>query len=288
MSDIVVNAQNLNKAYGDFQALKDLSLTLERGNIIGLIGPNGAGKTTLLKSLLGLLKCDGQLDVLGYDPHKKRNQILQQLCFVSDVGVLPDWATRDQLLNLTQKLHPKFRPEKALALLENTEIRPNAKVKDLSKGMKAQLHLSIILSMDVEILILDEPTLGLDILHRKQFLDYLVNDYFDATKTIIITTHQVEEIEEILTHLVFIKQGSICLDASMDEFRGEFHELEIPEERLDEANHLNPIYRRKILGKHIFMFENQDVSALKTFGEVYSPSIADVFVAKMSGNTADL
>lgn len=288
MSENVVDAQNLNKTYGDFHALKDLSLTLQRGNIIGLIGPNGAGKTTLLKSLLGLLKCDGQLDVLGFDPHKERNRILQKLCFVSDVGVLPDWATRDQLLKLTEKLHPKFRPEKALALLENTEIKPNARVKDLSKGMKAQLHLSIILAMDVEILILDEPTLGLDILHRKQFLDYLVNEYFDDTKTIIITTHQVEEIEEILTHLVFIRHGSICLDASMEEFRSDYHELEIPEERLDEANQLNPIYRRKILGKHIFMFENQDASVLEAFGEVYSPSIADVFVAKMSSNTAGI
>ena len=278
----VIKAQNLNKVYGDFHALKDLNLAIEKGNIIGLIGPNGAGKTTLLKSVLGLLKCDGQLDVLGLDPHKHRNKILQHLCFVSDVGVLPSWATSKQLLDLTEQIHPKFDRAQAEALLAKTDIQMNTKVKGLSKGMKAQLHLAITLSIDVEILILDEPTLGLDILHRKQFLDHLVNHYFDESKTIIITTHQVEEIEEILTHLIFIRHGNICLDASMEQFRSEFHELEIPNEALTEADALNPIYRRKILGKHIYMFEGQDRENLAQFGDIYSPSIADVFVAKMS------
>jgi len=282
MTNTVLKAQNLSKNYGSFQALKNLNLSLERGNIVGLIGPNGAGKTTLLKSVLGLLKCEGELDVMGIDPFKERNKLMERLCFVSDVGILPSWATCEELLGLTEKLHPKFNIEKARMHLSKTDILMSAKVKSLSKGMKAQLHLAIVLSIDVELLILDEPTLGLDILHRKQFLDDLMNEYFDETKTVVITTHQVEEIEEILTHLIFINKGSICLDLSMDKFRDVFHELEIPEDKLAEAKNLNPVAQRKILGKHIFMYENVDKSTLESFGNTSPPSIADVFVAKMS------
>ena len=281
MSNTVIKAQNISKKFGGFQALKNLDLALEKGNIIGLIGPNGAGKTTLLKTMLGLLKREGKLEVLGFDPYKERNKILQRVCFVSDVGVLPLWASSIQLLNLTAELHSKFNIEKAKGYLRKTDIDLNAKVKSLSKGMKAQLHLAIILSVDVEIMILDEPTLGLDILHRKAFLNSLANEFYDETKTIVVSTHQVEEIEEILTHLIFIQQGRINLDVSMKEFRQIFHELEIPGDRLDEAKALNPISTRRTSAKDIFLFEGQEREILEGFGSVSSPTIADVFVAKM-------
>ena len=281
MVDVVVSAHDISKKFKSHQALRQVNLTIEKGSIVGLIGPNGAGKTTLLKSIQGLLKCEGELEVLGVDPYQQRNLIFQDVCFISDVGVLPQWATCLQLLQLTRQLHPKFDIDKAMHLLARTAIPLKEKVKNLSKGMKAQLHLAIVLSIDVELMILDEPTLGLDIIHRKKFLEQLVDECFDENKTIIVSTHQVEEIEEILTHLIFIQEGGIKLNMPMALFRDQFHEVEILENQIQDAQECNPISIRNILGKTLFMFEGQEKEHLERFGPVHSPSIADVFIAKM-------
>ncbi|MBV1883094.1 MAG: ABC transporter ATP-binding protein [Pseudomonadales bacterium] len=281
MVDVVVSAHDISKKFKNHQALRQVNLTIEKGSIVGLIGPNGAGKTTLLKSIQGLLKCEGELEVLGVNPYQQRNLIFQDVCFISDVGVLPQWATCRQLLQLTRNLHPKFDMDKAMDFLEHTAIPLKEKVKNLSKGMKAQLHLAIVLSMDVELMILDEPTLGLDIIHRKKFLQQLVGECFDKSKTIIVSTHQVEEIEEILTHLIFIQEGGIKLNMPMALFRDQFYEVEMSDNQLQNAQECHPISTRKILGKTLLMFEGQDKESLERFGPVHSPSIADVFIAKM-------
>lgn len=276
----IIQANHLSKQYGAFTALDKVNLDIKPGNIVGLIGPNGAGKTTLLSAILGLKPYDGELSVMGLHPIKERRKMMQDLFFVADVSLLPSWMQVNQLLQFCDSVHPKFDLDKAQKLLSETKIKTNNKIRALSKGMQAQLHLILSLSIDAKLLVLDEPTLGLDIIHRKDYFDRLMNEYFTPEKTILITTHQVEEVESILTHLIFINQGQIILDYPIDTFNQQFSELEIPEDLLEEALALNPIYQRKILGRHIFMFEDQPHSTLEKFGSIYTPSIADVFVAR--------
>lgn len=276
----IIKANQLSKRYGTFTALDNVNLEIKPGNIVGLIGPNGAGKTTLLSAILGLKPYDGELSVMGLHPIKERRKMMRDLFFVADVSLLPAWMQVKQLLQFCDSVHPKFDLNKANQLLSETKIQSANKIRALSKGMQAQLHLVLSLSIDAKLLVLDEPTLGLDIIHRKDYFDKLMNDYFTPEKTILITTHQVEEVESILTHLIFINQGQITLDYPIDTFNQQFSELEIPEDRIEEALALNPIYQRKILGRHIFMFENQPRETLEQFGSIYTPSIADVFVAR--------
>lgn len=277
----ILTAQNVNKKFGKFQALKDVNINISKGKIVGLIGPNGAGKTTLLKSVLGLDSCDGELKVLGIDPYKKRADLMKEICFIADVAVLPKWIKVSQLLSFTQQTHPNFSVEQAKSFLTKTKIKMNHKVKELSKGMTAQLHLAIVMSIDAKLLVLDEPTLGLDILFRKQFYDNLLNDYFDNERTIIITTHQVEEIEHILTDVVFIREGEIVLNANMDELTNSYFEVMVNQENYEEALTYKPLTMRKVFGKHIMLFNAKSRDVIETLGDVQRPSVSDLFVALM-------
>ena len=277
----VVRASGITKQYGDFKVLDGVSFDIPKGAIVGLIGPNGAGKTTTLKSLLGLSDFEGELDILGTDPRTGRHKIMQNVCFISDVGVLPRWLKVCEALDFIEAIHPKFNREKAETLLATTDIPKNKKVKQLSKGMVTQLHLALVMAIDVDLLILDEPTLGLDILYRKEFYDRLLNDYFDNETSIIISTHQVEEIESLLTHLLFIDKGKIVLDCAMDEISEQYREVLVTPEKLESATQLGPISSRELLGKKSMIFENKEVGLLKTLGELHVPSVADLFVAKM-------
>lgn len=277
----VVTAKGLSKHFGDFSALDGVSFDIGPGSIVGLIGPNGAGKTTTLKSLLGLTGFDGDLDVLGVDPRKDRKSLMQRVCFISDVGVLPRWLRAREAVAYIDAMHPRFNREKAMALLEKTNIPMNNRVKQLSKGMVTQLHLALVMAIEVDLLVLDEPTLGLDILYRKEFYDRLLNDYFDHQTSIIISTHQVEEIESILTHLLFINKGKIVLDAAMDDLSEQYLEVLVKPEYVEQALALGPIYTRDMLGKKNMIFERGDRTQLEGFGEINVPSVADLFVAKM-------
>lgn len=277
----VVTARGLSKHFGDFSALDGVNLDIRPGSIVGLIGPNGAGKTTTLKSLLGLTGFDGDLDVLGVDPRKDRKSLMQRVCFISDVGVLPRWLRAREAVAYIDAIHPRFNREKAMALLEKTNIPMNNRVKQLSKGMVTQLHLALVMAIEVDLLVLDEPTLGLDILYRKEFYDRLLNDYFDHQTSIIISTHQVEEIESILTHLLFINKGKIVLDAAMDDLSEQYVDVLVKPEHVEQALALGPIYTRDMLGKKNMIFERGDRTQLEGFGEINVPSVADLFVAKM-------
>ena len=277
----VVTARGLSKHFGDFSALDGVNFDIRPGSIVGLIGPNGAGKTTTLKSLLGLTGFDGDLDVLGVDPRKDRKSLMQRVCFISDVGVLPRWLRAREAVAYIDAIHPRFNREKAMALLEKTNIPMNNRVKQLSKGMVTQLHLALVMAIEVDLLVLDEPTLGLDILYRKEFYDRLLNDYFDHQTSIIISTHQVEEIESILTHLLFINMGKIVLDAAMDDLSEQYVEVLVKPEHVEQALALGPIYTRDMLGKKNMIFERGDRTQLEGFGEINVPSVADLFVAKM-------
>jgi len=280
MSD-VVKANGLTKSYGDFKALDDVNFTIEKGSIVGLIGPNGAGKTSTLKSILGLTEFDGELEVLGTDPRKGRHHVMERVCFIADVGVLPRWLKVSEALDYIEGVHAGFSREKAETMLAETNISPKQRVKQLSKGMVTQLHLALILSISVDLLVLDEPTLGLDILYRKAFYDQLLNDYFDHETSIIISTHQVEEIETLLSHLLFIDQGNIVLDSPMDNLADSFCEVIVKPELTDRARGLNPIHIRESLGQKSMIFENVDRSYLAPLGELQVPSVADLFVAKL-------
>ena len=280
-SSNVVTARGLSKHFGDFSALDGVNFDIRPGSIVGLIGPNGAGKTTTLKSLLGLTGFDGDLDVLGVDPRKDRKSLMQRVCFISDVGVLPRWLRAREAVAYIDAIHPRFNREKAMALLEKTNIPMNNRVKQLSKGMVTQLHLALVMAIEVDLLVLDEPTLGLDILYRKEFYDRLLNDYFDHQTSIIISTHQVEEIESILTHLLFINKGKIVLDAAMDDLSDQYVEVLVKPEHVEQALALGPIYTRDMLGKKNMIFERGDRTQLEGFGEINVPSVADLFVAKM-------
>ncbi|MFC3194563.1 ABC transporter ATP-binding protein [Marinicella sediminis] len=282
----ILSAQNVNKKFGSFQALKSVNLNIDKGKIVGLIGPNGAGKTTLLKSVLGLDSCEGDLKVLGIDPFKKRADLMKEICFIADVAVLPKWIKVEQLLHFTEQTHPNFSVEQAKQFLAKTKIKMTHKVKELSKGMTAQLHLAIVMSINAKLLVLDEPTLGLDILFRKQFYDNLLNDYFDNERTIIITTHQVEEIEHILTDVVFIREGEIVLDANMDELTSSYFEVMVNQDNYEAALAHKPLTMRKVFGKHIMLFHAHSREEIELLGEVQRPSVSDLFVALMQEESA--
>ena len=282
----LVSARNVSKFYGSVRAVDDVSFEIEKGKITGLIGPNGAGKTTLLKAVLGLTDCQGSLSVLGLDPFRQRKELMQNICFIADVAVLPRWIRVTQLLDFIEAVHPRFSRSRAEELLSRTKVRRDAKVRELSKGMVTQFHLSIIAAIDAKLLVLDEPTLGLDIIFRKEFYGNLLNDYFDGERTILITTHQVEEIENLLTDIMFINDGKIILDASMEDLPERYAELLASGENAEEARQLNPIYEREVFGQKVLIFEGVSRDRLQGMGEVRTPGVADLFVAKIKGAAA--
>jgi len=279
----VIEAQGLTKRYKRTVAVDNIDLKIPPGRIVGLIGPNGAGKTTALKAILGLANYDGNLSVLGKNPSRDRAVLMEDVCFIADVAVLPRWIRVWQLIDLTEDIHPKFSREKCLKYLSTTKVTLDHKVKQLSKGMVVQLHLAIVMAIDVKLLVLDEPTLGLDILYRKQFYTNLLNDYFDEERTIIITTHQVEEVEHILSDLIFIQDGRIALDCSMEKVQESYTELMVAPDKAEAARELQPLYERELFGRHIFLYKNADREQLKALGELHTPSVADLFVATMNG-----
>ena len=282
----VVEARGLRKTFGTTTALDGIDLRVEEGRILGLIGPNGAGKTTALNAILGLTPYQGELKVLGRDPWTERDALMRDVCFIADVAVLPRWLRVAHALDYVAGVHPRFDRAKAEALLARTDIKRTSKVRELSKGMVTQLHLALVMAIDAQLLVLDEPTLGLDILYRKQFYDSLLNDYFDRTRTIVVTTHQVEEIQHVLTDLMFINHGRIVLECTMDAFESRYLEVLVPPEHLAAAQALGPIHERQLFGRSILLFENADRPQLASLGDVRTPSIADVFVAVM-GPRAD-
>jgi len=282
----VVQARNLSKRYGATVALDHVDLDIQPGRIVGLVGPNGAGKTTALKAILGLAEFDGELSVLGMNPRTQRTELMQQVSFIADVAVLPRWLRVGDAVDFVGGVHPRFSREKCQAFLARTKIRADQRVRELSKGMIVQLHLALIMAIDAKLLILDEPTLGLDILYRKEFYNSLLSDYFDHEKTILVTTHQIEEIEHILTDLLFIKEGKIVLNASMDEVGERFAEALVNPDKADSARALKPLYERQIFGKSIFLFDGVDRARLAELGEIHKPSVADLFVATMKGTYA--
>ena len=280
MSEIV-KIRKVCKHFGEFAALDNVSFNILPGSIVGLIGPNGAGKTTVLKSILGLTDFDGEMSVLGVDPRSGRHKIMEKVCFIADVGVLPRWLRVSDAMDYIQGIHPRFNRDRAEFLFAETKIPLRNKVKELSKGMVTQLHLALVMAIEVDLLVLDEPTLGLDILFRKSFYERLLNDYFDNETSIIISTHQVEEIESLLSHLLFINGGRIVLDCPMDEIDEIYSEVLVPPNNLQRANALAPIHSRDILGQKAMIFENVPKEELKNLGEMHAPSVADLFVAKM-------
>jgi ABC-2 type transport system ATP-binding protein len=282
----IVSARGLTKRYGRTLAVDHIDLDIPPGRIVGLVGPNGAGKTSALKAILGLATYDGELSVLGKNPSRQRAALMEDVCFIADVAVLPRWIRVWQLLDITEGIHPRFSRERCLEYLALTKVTLDHKVKQLSKGMVAQLHLAVVMAIDARLLVLDEPTLGLDILYRKQFYTSLLNDYFDEERTILITTHQVEEIEHILTDLIFIRDGRIALQATMEEVENRYCELMVRPDRADEARALGPLYERELFGRHIFLYDNVSRERLAGLGELHTPSVADLFVATMKGGAS--
>ena len=279
----LVKARGLSKRYGNMTALNSVDFDIEEGCIVGLIGPNGAGKTTALKAVLGLTDYEGELDVLGHNPREGRHHLMQDVCFIADVAVLPRWLRVSNAIEYAAAVHPKFSRERAMHFLERTKIKQKSKVGELSKGMVTQLHLALVMAIDAKLLVLDEPTLGLDILYRKEFYTSLLNDYFDAQRTILVTTHQVEEIEKILTHLMFIDNGAITLNSSMEQVAENYTEVLVTPEKAAAAQALKPLYEREVFGKKLFLFEGADKAKLAEIGEIHTPSVADIFVAKVKG-----
>ncbi len=277
-----IEAHGLRKTFGTTTALDGVDLKIEEGRILGLIGPNGAGKSTLLNAVLGLIPYEGNLSVLGIDPWKSRGTLMNDVCFIADVAVLPRWMRVRQAIDYVGGVHPRFDRAKAEAFLAKTQIKRNSKVSELSKGMVTQLHLALVMAIDAKLLVLDEPTLGLDLLYRKQFYDTLLNDYFDHRRTIVVTTHQVEEIEQILTDVMFINNGRIVLDCGMEKFETRYVELTPRPDTLAQARALKPIHERQAIGRSILLFDSVDRERLAALGDVRTPSIADVFVAVMS------
>ncbi|KRE90580.1 multidrug ABC transporter ATP-binding protein [Frateuria sp. Soil773] len=279
----VVTASGLSKRYKNTAALDNVSFQIPSGRIVGLIGPNGAGKTTALKAILGLTDFQGSLNVLGFDPRKQRGQLMEQVCFIADVAVLPRWIRVREAVDFVANVHPRFDRKKCEAFLARTKLTPDQRVRQMSKGMIVQLHLALVMAIDARLLVLDEPTLGLDILYRKQFYQSLLEDYFDENKTIIVTTHQVEEVEHILTDLMFIRDGKIVLDADMDAIGERFAEVMVNADRAAAARALGPLDERQVFGKSIFLFDGADRAALEALGELRRPSVSDLFVATMKG-----
>jgi ABC-2 type transport system ATP-binding protein len=278
----VIEARGLRKSFGAVTALDGIDLRVEEGRVLGLIGPNGAGKTTALHALLGLTPYQGALSVLGRDPWNQRDLLMRDVCFIADVAVLPRGLRVRQALDYVAGVHPRFERAKAEAFLARTSIRPASRVRELSKGMVTQLHLALVMAIDARLLVLDEPTLGLDILYRKQFYDALLNDYFDRRRTIVITTHQVEEVEHVLTDVAFIDRGRIVLASTMEDLQARYAEVAVPPDRLEAARALGPIHERQALGRSVFIFDRVDRAPLAALGEVRTPGLADVFVAVMS------
>ena len=276
-----IEARGLRKAYKTTVALDGIDLRVEEGRILGLIGPNGAGKTTALNAILGLTSYQGDLKVLGREPWTDRDQLMRDVSFIADVAVLPRWMRVRQALDYVQGVHPRFDRAKAEAFLAKTRIQRGSKVRELSKGMVTQLHLALVMALDAKLLVLDEPTLGLDILYRKQFYDSLLNDYFDGTRTILVTTHQVEEIQDVLTDLMFIDRGRIVLECSMEEFERRYTQAMVNPENLEAARALKPMSERQVFGRSILLFDGVDRQKLAGLGEVRKPGIADLFVAVM-------
>jgi ABC-2 type transport system ATP-binding protein len=288
----VIEARRLRKVFGTTVALDGVNLCVEEGRILGLIGPNGAGKTTALNAMLGLTPYEGELRVLGRNPWAERDQLMRDVCFIADVAVLPRWMRVSQALAYVAGVHPRFDRAKAEALLAKTTIKHASKIRELSKGMVTQLHLALVMSIDARLLVLDEPTLGLDILFRKQFYDSLLNDYFDRSRTIIVSTHQVDELQHILTDLMFIDRGRIVLSCSMEEFESRYMELSVKPDQVATARALKPMYERQVFGRNMLLFDcgsnnTIDRQQLATLGEVHTPSIADLFVAVI-GNQAGM
>ncbi len=276
-----IEARGLRKTFGQTVALDGIDLRVGEGRILGLIGPNGAGKTTALNAVLGLTSYEGELRVLGRNPWSERDRLMRDVCFVADVAVVPRWLRVSQALTYVAGVHPRFDRAKAEALLAKTDIKRRSKVRELSKGMVAQLHLALVMAIDAKLLVLDEPTLGLDILYRKQFYESLLNDYFDHTRTIVVTTHQVEEIQDVLTDLMFINHGRIVLDCTMEQFESRYLELMVAPENVAAARALGPISERTAFGRSLLLFAQGDREHLAALGEVRRPSIADLFVALM-------
>jgi len=276
-----IEARGLRKAFGKTTALDGLNLKVEEGRILGLIGPNGAGKTTALNAMLGLIPYEGELRVLGRDPWSERDQLMRDVSFIADVAVLPRWMRVSQALDYLAGVHPRFERAKAEAFLAKTNIGHDSKVRELSKGMVTQLHLALIMAIDARLLVLDEPTLGLDILFRKQFYDSLLNDYFDRSRTIVVATHQVDEIQDVLTDLMFINHGRIVFQCSMEEFESRYLEMTVNPEKAAAARELKPIHERQVFGRSVMLFDRVDRQQLAAYGDVRTPSIADLFVAVM-------
>ncbi len=287
----VVSARGLTKRYGKQVAVDGIDFEIAAGRIVGLIGPNGSGKTTTLKAALGLIPFEGELTVLGYDPRTQRDALMQEVCFIADVAILPRWLRVKDAIDFVAGVHPRFNRAKAERYIANTRLQPEMKVKQMSKGMIVQLHLALVMAIDARLLVLDEPTLGLDIIYRKGFYQNLLEDYFDEAKTIIITTHQVEEVEHILTDLLFIRDGKIALSASMEEIGERYVEVMVSGDKIAAANALQPIDQRTVFGKSVMLFDAKRVGGvareqLAALGEVRNPSVADLFVATMKGTYA--
>ncbi|HEV7608817.1 MAG TPA: ABC transporter ATP-binding protein [Steroidobacteraceae bacterium] len=277
----IIEARGLSKNYGSTQALRGVDLNIQAGRIVGLIGPNGSGKTTAIKAILGLAGFDGELKVLGKDPRTERNALMEEVCFIADVAVLPRWIKVSQAVELVAGIHPRFDRTRALEFLAKTDIKPDSRVRQLSKGMVTQLHLALILAIDAKLLVLDEPTLGLDLLFRRSFYDSLLNDYFDKERTILVTTHQVEEIENILTDIIFIQRGKIVLDAAMENLGERFMQLVPAAGNVDAARALKPFYEREVFGRVAMLYDGRKQADLAQLGETRVPSVTDLFVAMM-------
>jgi ABC-2 type transport system ATP-binding protein len=282
----VIESTGLTKRYKDKLALDHCDFRVETGRIVCLIGPNGAGKTTALKAMLGLTSYDGKLSVLGFDPFSQRHLLMQDVCFIADVAILPRWIRVREAISYVEGVHPRFDRAKCERFLSATQIKMHSRVRELSKGMIAQLHLALVMAIDARLLILDEPTLGLDILYRRRFYEQLLNDYFDETRTILVTTHQVEEIEHILTDLLFIKDGRIALSATMDDVAERYVQVLVSGDRAEAARALNPIAERKMLGKSAFLYDGLSRQRAQELGEVHQVGVADLFVAVMGGGAA--
>jgi ABC-2 type transport system ATP-binding protein len=279
----VISARGLSRSYGGKPALDGASFNIDQGRIVGLIGPNGAGKTTALKAILGLSPYSGELSVLGMNPRTQRDALMEQVCFIADVAVLPRWIRVREVVDFVAGVHPRFDRRKCEAALAHTKLTPSMRVKEMSKGMIVQLHLAVVMAIDAKLLVLDEPTLGLDIIYRKQFYQSLLNDYFDQEKTILITTHQVEEIEHILTDLLFIRDGKISLSTTMDDMADRFAEVMVGPDLAEAARALKPLDERQVFGKSVFLFDGVERARLRELGEVRTPGVADLFVATMKG-----
>jgi ABC-2 type transport system ATP-binding protein len=280
-TEVVIKANNISKKYDESYALDSIDIEVSKGQIMGLIGPNGAGKSTFLQSVLGLLKTEGNLEVLGLDPRKDRHKLLKEVCSITDVAVLPKWMTVQQLLSYIDGVHPGFDLDKCLSILSKTNIKLHSKIKVLSRGMVVQLHLSLVMAIDAKILILDEPTLGLDLVYRKDFYSQLIEDYYEGNKTILISTHQVEEIEGVLSDAVFMNQGRIVMQDSIESINKKYLELRPDQNSINAAKSLNPMHHRNELGREVMLFEDMDKDKLMELGDVRPPVIADLFMAIM-------